>query len=123
MKASFDSLHEPRLGVEFVGGSVASSNFQEIITGADTSSTNGPVPPKLLKEAFPGGIISAIVRVMNPEMVFFNSDTHGYAVLDITPVRLKCTMRNVSTIKVPQASVSTLASFVVPVGQYQIIRT
>jgi alkaline phosphatase D len=122
LKAAFDSLTEPRLGVEFVTGSVTSANLLEIISGSATPPTNAPVPPQLLKEAFPGGLLSAIVRFMNPEMVFFNSETHGYAVLDITPERLRCTMRNVSTVTTPQAGVSTLASFIVPTGQHQIIR-
>jgi alkaline phosphatase D len=121
LKPSYDSIFQPRIGVEFAGGSVTSSNMAEMLIGPGESNS-APVPPKLFQQAFPGGLISLGVRLMNPEMEFFNSDTHGYVILDITAERLMCTMKNVSTIKQPQASVSTLASFVVPSGQKRIIR-
>ena len=59
---------------------------------------------------------------MNPELEFFNSDTHGYNLLQITPDSMKCTMKSVSAVNQPQATVSTLASFTVPNGQRRIIR-
>jgi alkaline phosphatase D len=121
MKPSYDSVFYPRIGVEFAGGSVTSSNIAEILAGGD-ASVSAPVPQRLLQQAFPGGLISFGTRIMNPEMEFFNSDTHGYVIFDITAERLLCTMKSVSTIRQPLAGVSTLASFVVPSGQKRIIR-
>jgi alkaline phosphatase D len=122
MKSSYDSINEPRLGIEFVGGSVTSANFVEAVQSFRGTSTSAPVPPKLLKQAFPSGLFSLLALVMNPELEFFNSDAHGYNVLEMTPEMLTCTMKSVSTIKEPTAAVSTLASFVVPSGQRRIIR-
>lgn len=122
LKPSYDSRTEPRLGVEFVGGSITSANFAEILAGARNTQTSAPVPPKLLRQAFPGGLVSLVALLMNPELEFFNSSTHGYNLLEITPDSMTCTMKSVSTVTEPAATVSTLASFVVPNGQRRIIR-
>jgi phosphodiesterase/alkaline phosphatase D-like protein len=123
MKPFYDSIAHPRLGVEFVGASVTSSNLAEILESADLRSTSAPVPPRLLKQAFPNGLVSLIARVMNPELEFFDSEKHGYIVLEIRPESVTCLMRAVSTVRQTDATVSTLASFVVPSGQRRIIRS
>lgn len=86
-------------GVEFVVGSVTSANFGELVTFG-----NGvPVPPNV--------DTSAVLLASNPHLRYFNSFTHGYNLMDVTPQAITCTLRAVSTIKSRQATVSTLKVF------------
>jgi len=110
---NFLSPLSPRAGVEFIGGSVSSSNLREILesTGSDASAV---APKGVVEDAFPSGLIEFLVRVTNPHIQFFNSDKHGYGILDITPERTVCELKAVSTVRSPFAPSTTLARFVVP---------
>lgn len=98
-----------------MGGSVTSSNLAEIAT----LGQGGAIPGF---SSLPGGIdaFTAEAQASNPHLEFLNSTTHGYNLIEVTPTELTCTMRAVSTIRSPQATVSTLRTFTVPSGRVVI---
>jgi alkaline phosphatase D len=112
------------VGVEFVCGSVTSSNLAELAHLADLTRTLEDLP---LLGALSGEAISALQTVLgkpsNPNLEFLDSTTHGYNVIELTHDELTCTMKAVDTIVAPQAELRTLASFRVPAGQVEIERT
>jgi alkaline phosphatase D len=83
------------VAVEFVGGSVTSTNFGEmdidagggvIIPGNDRSPSTDPA------------IINAL-RGLNPWIDQADFDHHGYAVVEATRNGLECTLKRIETIK------------------------
>ncbi|MBA3474556.1 MAG: alkaline phosphatase D family protein [Rubrobacter sp.] len=105
------------VGVCFMGGSVTSSNLIEIATFG-----RGPTPPPVPGPGPNGGdAFTAQTQTANPHIVYLDSTTHGYNLIEVTPQKLTCTMREVSTIKSPQASVETLKVFEVPAGEIKIV--
>jgi alkaline phosphatase D len=64
----------------------------------------------------PSNLLEALVLRNNPHVQFWDSTTHGYAILDITPQQLTCTFKSVSTIRLPIARLDTLRTFTVPSG-------
>ena len=109
----------PRAGVEFISGSVSSANGREILESR-ASDASAFAPREALQEAFPSGLIEFLVRVNNPHVQFFNSDRHGYGILDITPQRTVCELKAVSAITSPNAAGSVLARFTIPRGSPQL---
>lgn len=100
LKTDFDNLFEAPAGVEFVCGSISSSNFIELATAGA-----GGLP------ALPPADLTAVVRASNPHMQFFDSFRHGYNLLELTPEAALCTLRAVSTVRQPQAVAYTLKAF------------
>ena len=88
------------VGVEFVVGSVTSSNIAETIGRA---SNKVPLPPI--------GVITKIFKQNNPHIQYFNSTTHGYNLVEVTKSALTCTFKGVSTITAPGGTLSTLKLF------------
>jgi alkaline phosphatase D len=83
------------VGVEFVCGSVTSSNLTEIATfGRGRSSIS----------ADREDVSEALQETNNRHFRCLNSDTHGYNLIEATPEKLTCTMKSVSTIKAPTAT-------------------
>ncbi len=80
-----------------------------------------PIPAKELGLAV--SAISPTLRAANPWIEFFNSQTHGYGLLTFTPIQLTCVFKNVSTITSPTSTLSTLATFTVPVNKVQLIQS
>jgi alkaline phosphatase D len=119
LQTDFEATNPVNVGVEFVGGSVTSSNFVETLQSA-VSSPSMPVPRETLIKAGGGGIIGVIARIMNPHLRFFNSNTHGYVVVDADDRRLQATMYSVSTVTEPSATKSVLKQFTVPRNRVQI---
>jgi alkaline phosphatase D len=60
------------------------------------------------------------VESNNRHFKYFNSETRGYNIMEVTPDKLTCTMKAVSTIKQPEATLSTLKVFEVPDGVVRI---
>jgi alkaline phosphatase D len=113
VKEAYDNPLDPPVGVEFVCGSVTSSNLTEIATfGQGTGAIPRPSDP----DAF-----TLAAKASNPHYEYFNSDTHGYNIMEVTPAGLSCTMVAVSTIKQAQAEKSILKRFRVPVNEVSII--
>lgn len=106
-KVNFDNPNDPNVGVCFVGGSVTSANFAEL-------ATFGSVP------APPISTVTQVLRASNPHLQYFNSATHGYNLIEVTPQALTCTMKAVNTVKTSQANLSTLKVFRVPRDQVLI---
>lgn len=116
LMTDFDRQTAP-VGVELVVGSITSANFEELILSQlPLPSAPIPLPPPYVD----GTGFEDAVRLVNPHMQYFNSSSHGYCLLDITPQSLTCTMRAVNTIRQPQSSVFTLKQFVVPRDQVQL---
>lgn len=109
LKENFDNPLDQPVGVCFMGGSVTSSNFAEIaLVGGYL-----PVPPV--------GAFTTAVKASNPHIQYFNSETHGYNLIEVTPQQLTCTMKAVNTIKAPKAALFTLKTFRVPRNKVQIL--
>ncbi len=104
------------VGVCFMGGSVTSSNIIEIATFGQ-----GPTPPAVPGPGPEGGDAFTLqTQTANPHIVYLDSTTHGYNLIEVTPTKLTCTMKAVDTIKTPQSPVKTLKVFEVPAGEIRI---
>lgn len=104
-KENFDDPLAPPVAPCFVVGSVTSSNLNELAT---FGLGGAPVPA--------AGDLTLAARLSNPHFVYFNSATHGYALMEVTPQALTCTMKAVDTIRQPRATLSTLKVFRVASG-------
>ena len=93
LKTDFGNPNSPTVGTEFVGTST-SSNFPEQFIQPTTAALRD-----------------------NPHTKFFNGSLRGYVRCQLTRDRWQSDYRVVSTILEPNASISTLASFVVEDGQ------
>lgn len=111
LKTDFEHWFSWPVGVEFVGGSVSSANFSEILTSATAAQTNAPMQKSSLST--PPDALEGWIRLNNPHIQFFNSSVHGYVLLDVNHLTLTCTMKQVSTVREPVASLSVLRTFVV----------
>ena len=108
-KVNFDDPLDPPMGVEFVVGSTTSSNFAE---QSGPGSLGVPLPPI--------DIITQVLQGSNPHVKYFNSATHGYNLVEVTPDALTCTLKAVSDITKPEATLSTLKTYRVPRDQVSI---
>jgi alkaline phosphatase D len=105
------------VGVEFVCGSVTSSNLYELASlGQGRVDLPGDADTR-------EDISAAFQSSNNRHFKYFNSRTHGYNLITVTREKLTCTMKAVSTINSPQATLSTLKTFEVPVNRTEIIDT
>nr|WP_277877846.1 MULTISPECIES: alkaline phosphatase D family protein [Calothrix] len=93
LKADFNNPASITVGTEFVGTSISSDFPTQFIA---------PVQAALID---------------NPHTKFFDGAFRGYVRCQLTPERWQSDYRVVSTITSPNASISTLASFIVQNGQ------
>jgi alkaline phosphatase D len=93
LKTDFNNPNSPTVATEFVGTSI-SSDFPEAF-----------IPPTV-------AALSA-----NPHTKFFDGKNRGYVRCHLTQNTWQSDYRVVSTIREPNATISTLASFVVPNGR------
>ncbi len=109
-RLNFDGPLAPRavptdaVGVEFVTGSITASNLAE-----------QPNPFNLDIRTS-----TQLLLASNPHFQFFNSNTHGYTLISVTPSELIGTMKEVSTITEPNATLRVLKTYRVPNGQVLI---
>lgn len=92
LKADFALANAPVVGTEFVGTSITSD-----------------FPP-----AFIPIIEAALLDPTNRHIKFFDGALHGYVRCEVTPEEWRSDFRVVDSILLPNASVRTLKSFVVP---------
>ena len=90
--------------VEFGTGSITSNNADE--NGYPTDDVTGP-----------------FLRSVNPHLRWFESERHGYVVLDITPARTAAEFRSPRTIRVATSAVDVLRRFEVATGSQRLVRT
>lgn len=121
------------VGVEFMVGSVTSSNLKEMLEQAliGRLSNSDPIPPSIMKkitsqllgpfteltESMINTVIdqlSNVVLMENPWIKLFNSSTHGYSILELTKNKATWIAYTVSTIKSKRASKSLLWQYEVP---------
>ncbi len=120
LKTDFDNPFEPNVGIELMVGSITSANFSEEIE-AELPLPSRSIPAKEMKIA--AAVVSETVMAANPWIKYFNSSTHGYGVLTITPEQLVCEYKAVSTITEPAATLIPLATFTIPVNKVEIIKS
>ena len=117
LKPVFDDLSAPPVGVELMVGSLTSANFAEEIESA-VSLPSAPVPAKQF--GVPPNLLAPLIQGLNPHIQYWDSSTHGYGVLTLTPTLLTCEFKAVTTIREPTATLVPLKTFTVPVGQVQL---
>jgi alkaline phosphatase D len=120
LKPDFNNLFQSPVGVELMVGSISSANLAEELTSA-VHLPSAPVPAKNF--GLPPNALDPMIRLNNPHIRYWNSSTHGYGILDITPTRLQCTFKAVTTIRSPEAGVVTLKNFTVPAGSVRLIES
>ncbi len=118
LKADFDDpFFSPHVGVELMVGSISSANFEEEIL-ADIDLPSSSVPAKRFGVA--PNLLEPLVRALNPHIEYWDSSTHGYAVLTLTPSELTCEFKAVTTIQQPTANLVALKTFTVPAGHVKL---
>lgn len=108
-KVNFNDPQEEPIGVEFLVGSISSSNFAET---HNSSAQEGFFPPI--------DVMTQMLTASNPHIQYFNSTTHGYNLVEVTPEALTCTLKAVGNITTPGGTLSTLKVFRVPRDQVLI---
>jgi alkaline phosphatase D len=112
-----DPLEEP-VGIELVVGSLTSANFKEEIESA-IHLPSAPLPAKHF--GVPHDQLEPLIRTLNPHIKYWESSTHGYALLTLTPARLMCEFKAVATIREETASVRTLKRLGVHAGKAKLM--
>ena len=117
LKTDFDNPFEPHVGVELMVGSLTSANFAEEIESA-VDLPSRPVPAKMMK--VPPNLLEPVIRAANPWIEYWDSSTHGYGVLTLTPQQLVCEFKAVTTIRETTADLVALKTFTVPVNEVKL---
>jgi alkaline phosphatase D len=117
LKTDFDNPFESNIGIELMVGSITSANFSEEID-SELPLSSRPLPAKEMKVS--AKIVSDTITFANPWIKYFNSSTHGYGILTLTPQQLVCEYKAVSTITQPTATLVPLVTFTVPVNKVQL---
>jgi alkaline phosphatase D len=117
LKTDFDNPFESHVGIELMVGSISSANFEEEIESA-LDLPSAPVPAKQMGVA--PNLLEPVIRAANPWIEYWDSSTHGYAVLTITPSLLTCEYKAVTTIREPTANLVPLKTFTIPVNQVKL---
>ena len=118
LKADFDDpFFSPHVGVELMVGSISSANLEEEIL-ADIHLPSSSVPAKMF--GVEPNLLDPFIRGLNPHIEYWDSSTHGYAVLTLTPSELTCEFKAVTTIQKPTANLVALKTFTVPSGKVKL---
>jgi alkaline phosphatase D len=127
------------VGVEFMVGSVTSSNLSEMLQQSATStvSSSNPIPNEAINQVIQeilgvaqpltSALVDTVVDSLtlaieqeNPWLKLFNSSTHGYCVMELTQTKATWTAFSVSNIKSRHATKSLLFQCEVPKDRAQI---
>jgi alkaline phosphatase D len=120
LKSNFDNIFESPMGIELMVGSVTSANLAEDIESA-VDLPSSPMPAKSF--GVPPNLLEPLIRLNNPHIQYWDSSTHGYGILDITPSELVCTFKAVTNIRSEDASLVTLRTFTIPSGTVKLIQS
>ncbi len=117
LKPNFDNIFASPVGIELMVGSLSSANLAEEIQSA-AGLSSAPLPAKGF--GVPPNLLDPLVRGLNPHIHYWDSSTHGYAVLTLTPAQLTCEFKAVTTIREPTAALVPLKTFTVPAGHVKL---
>jgi alkaline phosphatase D len=117
LKTNFDNPFEPHVGIELMVGSISSANFAEEIESA-LPLPSRPLPAKQMGIA--PNLLEPVIRALNPWIQYWDSSTHGYGILTMTPEQLVCEFKAVSTITQPAATLVPLRTFTIPAGRVHL---
>ncbi len=117
LKTDFSDLFESPMGVELMVGSLTSANLAEEIESA-VSLPSAPLPAKGF--GVPPNLLEPLIRLNNPHIQYWDSSTHGYGLLTVTPSQLTCVFKAVTTIRSPSAELVRLKTFTIPVNEVRI---
>jgi len=117
LKRDFDNPFESPVGIELMVGSISSANLEEDIAST-VELPSSPVPAKQMGIA--PNLLEPLIRAANPHIKYWDSSTHGYAVLTITPTLLTCEFKAVTTIRAPTATLVPLQTFTIPVNEVKL---
>ena len=117
LRRDFDNPFESPVGIELMVGSLTSANLAEDIESA-VDLPSAPLPAKGF--GVPPNLLEPLIRLNNPHIQYWDSSTHGYALLTLTPAQLSCVFKAVTTIRAPQADLVTLRTFTVAAGSTKL---
>ena len=117
LRPNFDNIFASPVGVELMVGSLTSANLAEDIESA-VHLPSAPIPAKGF--GVPPNKLEPLIRALNPHIQYWDSSTHGYAVLTLTPAQLTCEFKAVTTIREPAAELVALKTFTVPAGHAKL---
>ena len=117
LKTDFDNPFESHVGIELMVGSISSANFEEEIESA-LPLPSRPLPAKQMGVA--PNLLDPVIRAANPWIEYWDSSTHGYGILTITPSQVVCQFKAVSTITEPTATLVPLKTFTIPEGKVEL---
>ena len=117
LKPVFDNPFSSPVGIELMVGSLTSANFAEEIEAA-LPLPSSPVPAKQF--GVPPNLLAPLIQGLNPHIKYWDSSTHGYAVLTLTPAQLTCEFKAVTTIREPTADLVPLKTFTIPAGHVRL---
>ena len=95
LKPDFDNIFASPMGIELMVGSISSANLAEDIESA-LDLPSSPMPAKQF--GVPPNLLEPLIRFNNPHIQYWDSSTHGYAILDITPSQLVCAFKAVDNV-------------------------
>jgi alkaline phosphatase D len=114
LRTNFDNIFESPMGIELMVGSISSANLAEAIQSA-TDLPSRPLPAKQF--GVPPNLLEPLIRLNNPHIRYWDSSTHGYGILNITPAQLTCIFKAVTSVRAPTADLVTLKTFTIPSGR------
>jgi len=117
LKRDFDNPFQSPVGIELMVGSISSANLAEEIESA-VDLPSAPIPAKQM--GIPPNLLDPVIRAANPHIKYWDSSTHGYAVLTLTPALLTCEFKAVSTVQEPTATLVPLQTFTIPVNEVKL---
>ncbi len=120
LRPDFDNIFASPVGIELMVGSISSANLAEDISSA-VDLPSCPLPAKQF--GVPPNALEPLIRLNNPHIQYWNSSTHGYALLTLSATQLVCTFRAVTSVRTPTADVVTLRTFTIPSGKVQLAQS
>lgn len=117
LKKNFLLPFESPIGIELMVGSITSANLAEEIASA-VHLPSAPLPAKNF--GVPPNLLEPLIRLNNPHIQYWDSSTHGYAILTLTPANANCVYKAVTSIRTQQANLVTLRTFNIPVNSNRL---
>jgi alkaline phosphatase D len=117
LKPDYDTADAPSVGIELVVGSLTSANFKEEIE-SEAHLPSSPLPASQFGVRH--DLLEPLIRGVNRHIEYWDSATHGYGILTLTPDELSCEFKGVSTIREKTAKLVSLQTLTVPAGEVRL---